>query len=140
METNYEHYKDTIVKDAVFQGRHIALKESGEPVFCGHGFSCSECIFNEGPCSERRKEWLNAEYKEPVIEIDWEKVPVDTKILVKDQETNHWLRRYFAECENGFVRAFKSGTTSWSVDDRGTTLWKYAKLANEEDIEKHRKR
>lgn len=139
--TNYEHYKDTIIKDAVFQGRPVAVKENGEPCLCGQGISCSSCLFNVTGqfCEEKRKEWFNSEYKEPAIEIDWEKVPIDTPILVKHYETQEKHKRYFAKYEHGKIYAYSDGATSWSVHN-GIIDWECAKLANEEDIEKYRKR
>lgn len=43
--------------------------------------------------------------------VEWEKVPVDTPIVVKS--VKH-LKRYFAGYENGKVLFFTEGTTSWS--------------------------
>lgn len=139
MITNYEHYKDAFIKDAIFKGMRIAVTKNGEPVFC-NSISCHQCNFFNEDCTRSRREWLNAEYKEPVIEINWEEVPVDTKILVKCQETDDWLHRHFAEYKNGIVYTFELGTTSWSVGNGQTLSWDYAKLANPEDIEKYRKR
>lgn len=70
------------------------------------------------------------EYEPPV---DWSKVPVDTKIYVKDQENDLWERRHFSHyTSDGKIYAFCNGTTSFTADD-GTSRWEYAKLAEVED-------
>lgn len=61
--------------------------------------------------------------------IDWSKVPVDTKVLVKNFNCNLWHRRYFSKFENGKVHAFDNGGDSWS--NEGETAWEYAKLYEE---------
>ena len=72
--------------------------------------------------------------------IDWENVPVDTKVLVSDDGKN-WARRYF-KCYNKLIRknneeypyvCFLSGCTSWSIGEEcNETSWKYCKLAEDE--------
>ncbi len=72
--------------------------------------------------------------------IDWENVPVDTKVLVSDDGKN-WGRRYF-KCYNKLIRknneeypyvCFLSGCTSWSIGEEcNETSWKYCKLAEDE--------
>lgn len=65
--------------------------------------------------------------------IDWSKVPVDTKIYVKDQINAPWERRHFSHyTPDGKVCAFRFGTTSFTNVD-GTSPWNYAKLAEVED-------
>ena len=58
--------------------------------------------------------------------IDWNKVEVDTKVLVRDRPYNEWLKRYFAKYENGKVYVFDDGRTSWNC--RGITHWEETKL------------
>ena len=93
--------------------------------------SCSECILNNRnkTCAESREKWLKTEYVEPPV--DWSKVPVDTKILVRDYENKSWEKRYFAKYKDNTVYAWGNGTTSWTNDDDYTTEWNYAKLAEE---------
>ena len=61
--------------------------------------------------------------------IDWNKVEVDTKVLVRDRPYNEWLKRHFAKYENGKVYVFNDGRTSWS--SRGITHWEETKLWEE---------
>lgn len=95
--------------------------------------NCAECDFcSTINCRAKIAEWANSEYVEP--QVDWNKVAVDTPILVKDSECGNWNRRYFAKYENGMLYAWADGATSWSVpcsDDM--TRWKMAKLAESEE-------
>ena len=60
-------------------------------------------------------------------EIDWNKVEVDAKVLVRDKSDDEWVKRYFAKYEDGKVYVFKDGRTSWN--DVGITQhWKEIKL------------
>lgn len=82
-------------------------------------------------CKMLQMLWLLEDYEEP--EVDWSKVEVDTPILVRndDYATTSWLRRYFAEYDDGVVYAWNCGCTSWS--ETVMTPWKYAKLAESEE-------
>lgn len=59
--------------------------------------------------------------------VEWEKVPIDTKIIVK---TGFWERKlYFAgTTEDGRICCFPSGSTSWSCSS-GAEVWIYGKDA-----------
>ena len=76
--------------------------------------------------------WLSEEYEEP--ETDWNKVEVDTPILVKQGENGTWIERHFAKYKNGIIYTWKDGHTSWTEDSM--TGWKYAKLAESEEDKK----
>lgn len=67
--------------------------------------------------------------------IDWSKVPVDAKILVRNNEGYRWNRRHFAKYEDGVIYAFDDGYTSFTVRDcnRSAIGWNYAKLYKEEE-------
>ena len=136
--TNKEYYKDKIFEIAC-QGCLVAFNEStNEMVGCDNSLSCDNCKFckfkwSEGGCRKALQEWLEEEYKEPPV--DWTKVEVDTKILVKDSLSGKWYKRYFAKYEGGVVHTFIDGATSWSVADDvidNVSIWKDAKLWEEE--------
>ena len=128
---NKEKFKDKIVEIAC-RGAHFALN-NGEVVGCDNTY-CGDCDFCFNPyyiCDLNRKNWANSEYEEYV---DWSKVPVDTKIWVRDDVRESWTPRYFAgiEREHGFIYAFEWGGTSFTSYGK-TRLWKYAKLYKEEE-------
>ena len=72
--------------------------------------------------------WLLEDYEEP--ETNWNKVEVDTPILVRADEEEAWDRRYFAKYENGHVYAWVGGCTSWTEEN--ASAWKYAELLEDE--------
>ena len=72
--------------------------------------------------------WKYAKLAEP--EVDWNKVEVDTPILVKYSEKGMWIRRKFAKFEDGVVYAWHGKETGHSKSYM--TPWNYAKLAESE--------
>lgn len=68
-------------------------------------------------------------------EVDWSKIPVDTKVLVKNSQDQEWERRYFAKYEDGKVYAFMNGVTSWSMSAWGDIApWEEAKLVEDKKV------
>ena len=65
-----------------------------------------------------------------LAEVDWNKVEVDTPILVRDYEDGEWVKRYFAKYKDGKVYAWTNGRTSWNEDEMYG--WHFAKLAEDE--------
>ena len=63
-------------------------------------------------------------------EFNWEDVPVDTKVLVKDDENDcQYLKRYFAEYKDGYIYTWAYGGTSFTTQVK--TKWSYGKLYEE---------
>lgn len=60
--------------------------------------------------------------------VDWENVPVDTKIIVSHSTGSPDYCRYFAEYKDGKVYAWDYGATSWSSDAKSKSWWEHAKL------------
>lgn len=133
--TNYEKYKDIIKK---FQGNWVAFDKSKNKIVDCRDISCTNCAFCKfnsayNNCKANAMKWAAEEYIEPA-DVDWSKVPVDTKIWVRDSENSKWYPRYFAKYEDGAVYTFYNGRTSWSSDDKVPWAypWAYAKLAEVE--------
>ena len=81
-------------------------------------------------CKMLQMLWLLSEEHE----TDWNKVEVDTPILVKDSKNGMWMRSHFAKYENGTVYAWSDGCTSGTLYDHTyVTPWNYAKLAESEE-------
>ena len=81
-------------------------------------------------------EILQMEFEE-IVDVDWSKVSVDTKILVSE-DGKDWCRRYFAKYEGGIIYAFPDGLSSFTArykpeygGYRRVCAWKYAKLYKE---------
>lgn len=130
--TNFEKHLDECM-DILAENLAFNTKKQ-ELTTCIH-CKCDECLF-QGTCKSggdlfrEIREWLDEEYEEP--QMDWSKVAVDTKILVKNSENDKWYKRYFAKYEDSKVYTFFNGRTSWSVKDGDSYVcWEYAKLYNE---------
>ena len=115
---NYEKYADKIRE---YLSDNVFCTEFVEPYILKsdncNNLSCSVCNMIQ-------MLWLLEDYKEP--ETDWNKVEVDTPILVRADEEEAWDRRYFAKYENGHVYAWVGGCTSWTEEN--ASAWKYAEL------------
>lgn len=127
---NREKYAEEIL-DIVCNGDKIAVVDR-KPRRCS-GVKCNTCSLGMfGSCYDGIREWANSEYVEPPV--DWSKVPVDAKILVRNREDATWVRRHFAKYEDGKIYAWSDGLTSWS--DAGSinvSAWECAKLAESEE-------
>ncbi len=130
---NKEKYVNELLNFASAK-ESFAVTKNGKPVDCD-GFECERCAFydeDEAFCQDLRKKWMDSEYAEPPI--DWSKVPVDTPILVRDNENDKWKRRYFAKHKDGVVYAWCGGVTSWTSRTKDDIYsWNYAELAESED-------
>lgn len=118
--------------------KELFRKEFGESS-C-KGVDCRDCplgiLCNDNGTLE------DAEMNEPVKAaqlimefeppVDWSKVPIDTKILVKDSHEVLWKRGHFADYDNGIVFAWCDGKTSYTAD-KGMIAWTQAKLYKEGD-------
>ena len=65
--------------------------------------------------------------------IDWNKIPIDTKVLVSNNG-NSWHKRYFATYEDGAFYAWEIGKSSRDVYrpiEEYMVRWKYCKLYEE---------
>ena len=112
---NKEKYAKEIL-DIVCSGNYLG-KQNGHLCPCAN-IKCSDCEFDKcdtSVCNEEFTKWANSEYKER--EIDWNKVPVDTCILITDSCDNT-IKRHFAKYDNKIIYAYPDGTTSWSFDNQ----------------------
>ena len=128
------------IMDIACAGHSIAFDKEDNKLTACNKINCGECAFCSSSttnCLDKIKEWCESEYVEP--EVDWSKVPVDTPVLVRNDESDRWYNRHFAYFEDGKVFAYDFGATSWSADKSHicTSTCRYAKLANEEDIRKY---
>ena len=69
-----------------------------------------------------------------LAEVDWNKIEVDTPILVREYEDGEWIKRYFAKYKDGKVYAWNGGRTGQT--ESYMTPWKYAKLVESEEERK----
>lgn len=133
---NKEKFAKEII-EIVVNGRCVSIV-NGKPCSCCNTF-CDNCDFRCETCTKEFKEWANSEYKE--IEIDWERVPVDTPVLVWNYDKKYKKKRYYAGRDETKFMTFYFGATSWSCNsDEETTFWSNCELVRKEDIQKYRKR
>ena len=123
---NKEKYAKEIF-DIVCSGGVIAFNKTTNKVVPCRGLLCSDCLFDNHCFGKEIKEWCESEYVEPPV--DWSKVPVDTPILVRDEDEEKFKKRHFAKYANEKVYAWNMGTTSWTTDESCVTTWNCAKLA-----------
>ena len=136
METNFEHYKDELIKA-------LLISVSDKCEFINKyilPFNCkAEPYMTCARCQKMVKEWLDAPYIKPKIEIDWLRVPVDTPVYVWEDEKGAFkVKAHFSHCANGEYFCFINGATSWTT--RATYSRPHCELALPEDIEKYRKK
>lgn len=95
-----------------------------------HAYECgatSWTVYDDGAV-----EWACAKLPEDEKqEIDWTKVPVDTKIWVKNSHDPIWIPRHFAEYKHEKVHAWLRGKTSFTTSEEQS--WDCAKLAEEKE-------
>lgn len=131
--TNREKYAEQILDIAV-TGHSIAVDKKGNFYRCSE-LDCEDCIFSrveldESYCGEKTKKWSEQEYVE--TPVDWLKVPVDTKVYVRDFDNGFWIPRHFARFEDGKIVTWNDGVTSFSIDDfNNVSKWNQGKLAED---------
>lgn len=92
---NKEKYANEIVELSITDGSAFAVdKNIGIPIKCGE-LLCGNCAFNKtgAICSELRKQWAEAEYKEPI-----------TAETVNDEFRTFCGRRKCKDCEYSSTR------------------------------------
>lgn len=115
---NKEKYAKEILDIVCQEGSNPAIVNNA-PTKCDDA-PCSECkLYYCDSCARGFAEWANSEYKEH--EIDWNKVPVDTCILITDSY-GYTLKRHFAKYDNKKIYAYPDGTTSWSFNKDSNQL------------------
>ena len=135
---NREKFRDEIL-NSVFRGKGEEycefVKKNVLPNLtdCTNG-ECEE-LYSCGLCRDIFAFWLDEEYIEPPKpEVDWDNVPVDTLVRVKDFAADVGVLRYFkginaCDPEERFV-AWEDGKTSFTANG-SCTSWKYCELAEE---------
>lgn len=89
-------------------------------------------------CAKMFTAWMFADYVEqPKPEADWDNVPVDTMVRVRNDEDSPWVLQYFKEFDeerNYKFLAWSNGRTSKTAGGRRTG-WRYCELVEEELVE-----
>lgn len=129
---NREKYRDEIVG---YPGRDLCDFKINEvfPKLGKKGCSGMSCAW----CSSLFSLWLDGEYEEPPKpEVDWDNVPVDTLVRVKDFAADVGVLRYFKGIDDsnpvGRFVAWAGGKTSVTANG-SCTKWAFCELVEDED-------
>lgn len=132
---NRERFREQILEWSEWPGRDICdfKREEVLPHFGKEGCDGISCRW----CAILLNLWLDEEYEEP--EVDWDNVPVDTLVRVRDGEDEEWLLRYFKGINDIHLRhryeAWESGATSKTANGE-YLCWNYCELVEDEDNDK----
>lgn len=135
---NREKYREQILEWAVAPGRDICDFKRKEVLahFGKEGCDGISCPW----CTIMLELWLDEECEEPPKpEVDWDSVPVDALVRVRDREDQEWTLMYFKGISN-FDPGHKFatwcyGATSKTACDGDYVRWKYCELVEDEDEE-----
>ena len=97
-------------------------------IFCGGCHSTIQGLFAKKVIEELLEFRNYIAIDEHIDCVDWENVPVDTKIIVSHSTGSPDYYRYFAEYKDGKVYTWDYGATSWSSDAKSKNWWKHTKL------------
>ena len=97
-------------------------------IFCGGCHSTIQGLFAKKVIEDLLEFRNYIAIDEHIDCVDWENVPVDTKIIVSHSTGSPDYCRYFAEYKDGKVYAWDYGATSWSSDVKSKNWWEHAKL------------
>lgn len=135
--TNFEKFKDEILEkiDLPYAASaQFGVTEDGKIELCKN-MECYECIFGGGyRCIERTLQWFKLEHVDISAGTDWQKVPVDTPVIVQNGK---FRRKYYFSKVSGdlkMIYVFMAGKTE--SDSHGFFVAfpeKYVKLEKLED-------
>lgn len=140
--TQYESIEPDKVKE-IF-ARSFAIDKRTHAISACNALDCVNCLFYEFcDCEKVKREWLDQPAFDPEKDIDWERVPIDTPVIVWNSERE--AKRYFCQKINRkCFETFVNGSTSWSSFSNDMFSrkehWPHCKLYRPEDVEKYRKK
>ena len=118
--TNREKYAEQII-DMAANDIKITVDKKGRLSDC-FAINCKDCAWIScDQCRKKFREWLEQEYVEPPV--DWSNVAVDTKVYVRNSDSEPWKPRYFAKFEDGKIFTWTNGATSFSANNFDDVVW-----------------
>lgn len=132
---NREKYKNELMDVIKTDGRICGFVKKHEVSQMFGKDMESYCEMDCIACATALQLWLGEEYMEPPKpQVDWGKVPVDTLVRVRYDESNKWVLRWFKKYEFGAVAPYVTWTNGdMSVTSGGLTEhWKYCELVEDE--------
>lgn len=135
---NREKYKNELMDVIKLDGKICGfVKKHGVFWMFGKDIK-SYCEMDCIACGTALQLWLDEEYEEPPKpEVDWNNVPVDTLVRVRDREDQEWILMYFKGIID-YDRAHRfmtwcDGATSKTACGGEYMMWKYCELVEDED-------
>lgn len=134
---NREKFREAIVKYAKTPEMKADVCEFIKLNVLPH-FGKEDCDdINEDWCPILFDLWLDEEYEDP--KVDWNNVPVDTLVRVRDREEQEWTLMYFKGISD-YDRAHRfmtwcDGATSKTASGGDYVRWKYCELVEDEEDE-----
>lgn len=128
---NKEKYKNELINVIKKDGKQCEfVKKHGVFQMFGKDLD-SFCEMTCATCSTALQLWLDEE-----CEVDWDNVPVDTLVRVRDNDNEEWVLQYFKGIdknrENFKYMAWSNGATSATA--QGNSIhWRYCELVEDED-------
>lgn len=132
---NREKYKNELIEVIKKDGKLCEFVKKHD-VFRMFGMdSISYCKMTCVTCGTALKLWLDEEYEEP--KVDWNKVPVDTLVRVRDNyNSGNCLLRYFKGFDETLAMrkyvVWSDGATSKTAGNN-TENWMYCELVEDGD-------
>lgn len=132
---NREKFRNELMDVIKMDGRICGFVKKHE-VFRMFGMDLkSYCKMTCVTCGTALKLWLDEEYEDP--KVDWNNVPVDTLVRVRDREEQEWTLMYFKGISD-YDRAHRfmtwcDGATSKTASGGDYVRWKYCELVEVED-------
>lgn len=132
---NREKYKNELINVIKKDGKLCEFVKKHEVFRMFGKDSKSYCKMTCVTCGTALQLWLDEEYEEP--EVDWDNVPVDTLVRVRDREEQEWTLMYFKgisdyDREHRFM-TWCDGATSKTACGGDYVRWKYCELVEDED-------
>lgn len=98
-------------------------------IFCGGCHSIIQGLFAKKVIEELLEFRNYIAIDEHIDCVDWENVPIDTPVYVRNNDEEDWEKRHFARFEDNKIYTWLSGTTSWTAVNKDAVFqWNYAKL------------
>lgn len=118
----------------------LTLPKDWEIIEVGEKYDvCAECYGKIKSIVEEMTYdgYRDANEEEP--QINWNEIPVDTPVLVKNLSGDKWERRHFAAYDGLEILTWKDGKTSWT-DGKNIESWRHMRLANDPEEKKKEKK
>lgn len=134
---NREKFREAIVKYAKTPEMKADVCEFIKLNVLPH-FGKEDCDdINEDWCPILFELWLDEEYEEPPKpKVDWDNVPVDTLVRVRNSKNENWTLQYFKGISdtipNHRFETWDDGRTSKTTDGL-IMCWRYCELVEDED-------